>query len=217
VNVTLKFGLAATVAMPRPEPFSEVKPGIFYVDLSRFDAGAFSASREKLAAAKGIVFDMRGYPSRDANAIVRYWLAGPDTAQWMIVPRFDKPFGRYDTGWSFGWQVERDASIEKPKKVLLMDGRALSYAESLIGYFQGQKTGRILGERSGGANGNVDLAALPSGLNYMFTGMKVTRHDGSVFHREGFAPDEEVVPTTAGLAAGRDEVLERAIADLLKP
>lgn len=217
VNTSLKFDQPKTTFMPRPEPFAEVRPGIYYVDLSRFDAAAFGAAREKLAAASGIVFDLRGYPSPDASQVVRFWLTGPDTAQWMVVPRFDKPFGRYDTGWSFGWQVEGDGAIAKARKALLVDGRALSYAESLIGYFAGQKTGRILGERSGGANGNVDIAALPSGLNYLFTGMKVTRHDGSVFHREGFAPDEEVAPTIAGLAAGRDEVLERAVASLQQP
>jgi len=216
-ELTLKYGAGSIAAMPRPQPLAEVKPGIYYVDLSRFDKAAFEAAREKLGAAKGIVFDMRGYPASDAQDIVRYWLTGPDTAQWMIVPRFDKPFGRYDTGWSNGWQVGGDASIAKPKKVLLMDGRAVSFAESLIGYFAGQKTGRIVGERSAGANGNIDIAKLPSGLNYIFTGMEITRHDGTVFHREGFAPDVTVAPTAAGLAAGRDEVLERALAEAAKP
>jgi C-terminal processing protease CtpA/Prc len=98
-----------------------------------------------------------------------------------------------------------------------MDGRSVSYAESLIGYFAGQKTGRILGERSAGANGNIDIAKLPGGLDYVFTGMETTRHDGTLFHGEGFAPDEEVAPTIPGLAGGRDEVLERGIAELQKP
>ena len=212
VNVTLRYA-AGKIAVPiRPDSLAEVRPGIFYIDLMRFDKAAFDAARAKLGAATAIVFDMRGYPSQGAAEIVKTWLTGPDTAQWLIVPRFDKPFAQYDTGWSTGWQVERDASLEKPRKILLMDGRAVSFAESLIGYFAGQKTGRILGERSAGANGNVGIAKLPGGLDYVFTGMKVTRHDGSVFHAQGFAPDEEIVPTIAGLAEGRDEVLERAMA-----
>ena len=215
-EVTLKYG-ASLVAPSRPQAIAEVKPGIYYVDLARFTQAGFDAAREKLAAAKGIVFDMRGYPAPNAQDIVRYWLTGPDIAQWMIIPRFDKPYGRYDTGWSFGWQVEGDAALAKPRKVLLMDGRAVSFAESLIGYFAGQKTGRILGERSGGANGNIDIAKLPGGLDYIFTGMETTRHDGTVFHREGFAPDEEIAPTIPGLAAGRDEILERAVDELQKP
>jgi hypothetical protein len=214
---TLRYDREKATIAARPQPFSEIAPGIFYVDFFRFDKAALAAAHDKLAAAKGIVFDVRGYMSPESAEMVKYWLTGPDSAQWMIVPRFDRPFGRFDTGWSFGWQVERDASLEKPKKVLLMDGRSLSYAESIIGYFAGQRTGRILGERSGGANGNVDLATLPSGLVYGFTGMKVTRHDGSVFHREGFAPDVVVAPTIAGLAEGRDELIERAAAELAAP
>ena len=217
ITVAIKHESRRPALMPRPEAIAEVKPGIYYVDLSRFDPNAFAASRDKLAAAKGIVFDARGQPSEPARDIVRYWLTRPDTAQWMILPRFDKPFGRYDTGWSFGWQVEGDGAIAKPKKALLIDGRAVGYAESLIGYFAGQGTGRIFGERSGGVNGNIDVAQLPSGLYYVFTGMEFTRHDGSLLHREGFAPDEEVVPTIPGLAEGRDEVLERAISHLSQP
>lgn len=213
----LAFDREKVTVATRPAPFSEIAPGVYYVDFFRFDKAALAANRDKLAAAKGIVFDIRGYMSPDAAEMAKYWLTGPDTAQWMVVPRFDKPYGRYDTGWSFGWQLEGDGALAKPKKILLMDGRDLSYAESLIGYFAGQKTGVIVGERSGGANGNVDLATLPSGLVYGFTGMKVTRHDGTVFHREGFAPDIEVVPTPAGLATGGDDVIARALAEIGKP
>jgi hypothetical protein len=217
VTQALKYDREKVTVAARPQPFSEIAPGIFYVDFFRLDAASLAAAHDKLAAAKGIVFDIRGYISPEAREIPKYWLTGPDRAQWMVVPRFDKPYGRYDTGWSFGWKVERDASLEKPKKVLLMDGRVASFGESLIGYFAFHKAGTILGERSGGANGNVDLATLPPGFIYGFTGMKVTRHDGSIFHREGFAPDVEVVPTPIGLASGRDEVIDRAVAELSKP
>jgi len=44
------------------------------------------------------------------------------------------------------------------------------------------------------------------------TGMRVTRHDGTLLHKQGFAPDVAVVPSVEGLRAGRDEVLERALA-----
>jgi len=71
--------------------------------------------------------------------------------------------------------------------------------------------GSIVGERTGGANGNSVVTTLPSGMQFYLTGMRVTRHDGSLLHVEGFKPDLEVVPTAEGLRAGRDEVLERAV------
>lgn len=217
VDETLTFDRNKLVVMPRPDALSEVRPGVWYVDLSRFQRTAFDLVRTKLAAARAIVFDLRGYPSPDAVGLVPFWLTGPDTAQWMIVPRFDAPYATSTTGWSVGWQRDRDAALEKPAKVLLTDGRAISYAESLAGYFAGQKTGRILGEATGGANGNVVAATLPSDMRYVFTGMRVTRHDGTIFHGEGFRPDETVAPTPAGLAAGHDEVLERALFEVSQP
>ena len=44
-----------------------------------------------------------------------------------------------------------------------------------------------------------------------WTGMKVLKHDGSQHHGVGIAPTVPVVPTPAGIAAGRDEVLEKAV------
>ncbi|HET9653358.1 MAG TPA: S41 family peptidase, partial [Usitatibacter sp.] len=217
VNEKLAYDHGKIVVMPRPDAISEVRPGIWYVDLSRFQRPAFDLVRDRMAAARAIVFDLRGYPSPDAVGIAPYWLTGADTAQWMIVPRFDVPFAQSTTGWSIGWQLDREAALAKPAKVLLTDGRAISYAESLVGYFAGQKTGRILGEATGGVNGNVVAASLPSGMRYIFTGMRVTRHDGTLMHREGFAPDEVVTPTPAGLAAGKDEALERALYEVERP
>jgi C-terminal processing protease CtpA/Prc len=46
----------------------------------------------------------------------------------------------------------------------------------------------------------------------VFTGMRVVKSDGSRFHLIGIQPTIPVTPTIAGLAAGRDEVLEAALA-----
>ncbi|HET9580470.1 MAG TPA: S41 family peptidase [Usitatibacter sp.] len=201
---------------PRPDPIAELQPGVFYVDLTRLQAAAFKVASASLTSARAIVFDLRGFPSPEAALVLPLWLTGPDHAQWMIVPRFDGPYARSTTGWSTGWQLERDAALAKPAKVLLTDARAIRDAESLVGYFAGQKTGRIVGEATAGANGNPVAATLPSGMKFIFTGTRITRHDGSIFHGEGFKPDEEVVPSVAGLAAGRDEVLERAVSEASK-
>jgi hypothetical protein len=52
----------------------------------------------------------------------------------------------------------------------------------------------------------------------IFTGMRVTRHDGRTpFHLAGVQPDIALEPTIAGIRAGRDELLERALAFLQSP
>jgi C-terminal processing protease CtpA/Prc len=45
----------------------------------------------------------------------------------------------------------------------------------------------------------------------MFGGHDVRHADGRQLQRVGLVPDIEVEPTRKGVAAGRDEVLERAV------
>ena len=47
---------------PRPAKIAELRPGIFYVDLDRVTDADVDAALPQLAAARGHVFDMRGYP-----------------------------------------------------------------------------------------------------------------------------------------------------------
>ena len=68
-------------------------------------------------------------------------------------------------------------------------------------------------DHTAGTNGNVASFDVPGGFSIVFTGMRVTRHDGhSPFHIEGEKPDIRIEPTLVGLRAGRDEVLEHAVA-----
>lgn len=213
VDATLAYGSQRRLQGPRPAAIAEVRPGIHYVDVSRFDKAAFEKAIATLKEAKAIVFDLRGYPAGDAFALVPHWLPGEDKAQWMFVPRYDKPFAHSTTAWSIGWQAQRNPALEKPAKVLLTDARAISYSESLAAYFPDLKVGPVVGEPTAGANGNVARATLPSGMGFFFTSMRVTRHDGRTpLHGAGIAPDVAVTPTLEGISAGRDEVLERGIA-----
>ena len=54
-------------AEKRPEVVTELAPGIWYVDVTRVRMIQFAAVIDKLAVAKGVVFDVRGYPT-DAGA-----------------------------------------------------------------------------------------------------------------------------------------------------
>lgn len=212
IDVTLPYTATQFMQGPRPAAIHEVRPGVHYVDVTRFDKAAFDKALETLKGAKGIVFDLRGYPGRDAVSLVPYWLTGADPAQWMFVPRYDKPFAQSTAAWSIGWQAQRNPALEKPVKVLLVDGRTISYAESLAAYFPAQQTGPMVGERTAGANGNVARATLPSAMSFFFSSMRVTLHDGATsMHARGIAPDKPASPTVEGIRAGRDEVLEHAI------
>jgi len=68
-----------------------------------------------------------------------------------------------------------------------------------------------VGGPTAGTNGNVNPFTLPGGYRVVWTGMKVLKHDGKQHHGVGIQPTVPVTRTIKGVAAGRDEMLERGI------
>ena len=197
----------------RPDPVSELSAGVWYVDLSRARMNDITPVLAKLAAAKGVVFDLRGYPTDAGFPILAHLLVSSEQDRWMHVARLTGPFGQ-NAGWeSVGWDQTPKSPRLSGRIVFLTDGRAISYAESVMGYVRDRKLATIVGATTAGTNGNVISFEVPSGFAISFTGMKVTRHDGrSAFHLLGVEPVIPVSPTIAGLRSDRDEVLERGLA-----
>jgi C-terminal processing protease CtpA/Prc len=98
-----------------------------------------------------------------------------------------------------------------------VNGGDISYAESTMGIVEYYKLGEIVGETTAGTNGNVNPFELPGGYSVTWTGMKVLKQDGSQHHGIGIHPTVPASPTQAGVAAGRDEVLERGVALFQQP
>ena len=98
----------------------------------------------------------------------------------------------------------------------LTDGRAISYAETILGIVEHYKLGEIVGGTTAGTNGNVNPFTLPGDYRVSWTGMRVLKHDGSQHHGVGITPTVPIEPTPAGIAAGRDEVLDKAVEVLLE-
>jgi C-terminal processing protease CtpA/Prc len=96
--------------------------------------------------------------------------------------------------------------------VFLTDGRAISAAETYMGIVEHYKLGPIVGSTTAGTNGNINPFVLPGGYRLWWTGMKVLKHDGSRHHGVGIAATVPAARTIAGVAARRDEVLEKGIA-----
>lgn len=213
-EVKLPYGMDGMMASdPRPkEVATELEPGIWYFDLTRGQDKDFDAVLQKLATARGIVFDMRGYP-RVSPAWLQYVTKSPmRSAQWH-VPLVDHP-GEMIFERSGEWNITPREPYLGAKKVFLTHGGAISYAESTMGIVENYKLGEIVGEATAGTNGNVNPFDLPGGYSLSWTGMKVLKHDGSQHHGVGIAATVPAVRTQAGVAAGRDEVLERGIAVL---
>jgi C-terminal processing protease CtpA/Prc len=192
-------------------PIDTLEEGVFYVDLSRAPWDDIKARIGELAAARGVVFDLRGYPNGN-HMVLTHLLLEPDTSSaWMKVPLVVLPDGE---GWTFremGWNLPKAEPHIKGRVVFLTDGRAISYAESFMSFVEHYKLGEIVGAPTAGANGNVNPFSLPGGYSVTWTGMRVVKHDGSQHHTIGILPTVPCERTIAGVAAGRDELLEKAL------
>lgn len=196
----------------KPDDGAELAPGIVYFDLDGADDDELREVVAQLDAAAGIVFDLRGYPNAAAMTVLRR-LAERDleSARWNvpIVTRPDREEWTWNTGGR--WNLKPIEPRWTAAVAFLTDGRAISYAESILGIVEHYDLGEIVGSTTAGTNGNVNPFELPGGYHVAWTGMKVLKHDGSQHHGVGILPTVRVIPTPLGIAQGRDEVLERAV------
>ena len=198
-------------SLSKPDDGAELAPGIVYFELNGADNDAFDEVFKKLRSAKGIVFDVRGYPGNAAmKLLVHLNNERTNSAQWN-VPIVTLP-DRENWQWQeSAWDLPPDEEQIEAEIAFLTDGRAISYAESIMGIVEHYGMGEIVGSTTAGTNGNVNPFGLPGGYQVSWTGMKVLKHDGSQHHGVGIQPTVPVEPTPAGIAAGRDEVLEAAV------
>jgi len=201
-----------TATSQRPEDGTELAPGVVYFDLNGAEYGTLTKVMSKLTAAKSIIFDLRGYPGTAGYKLMEHLIDEPATSARWRVPILRRP-DRVDLEWheSGRWQLRPQEPRLKAKLVFLIDGRAISYAESVMGIVEHYKFGEIVGSTTAGTNGNVNPFKLPGGYSVSWTGMQVLKHDGSQHHGVGISPTVPVTPTAKGIAEGRDEVLEKAI------
>jgi|GEM_PF-2234796 len=217
-DVSLQFDRDRQLEPDGPDHAPIMPDGIAYVDLRGLDDEQWAERLPGLVEARGVVFDLRGYPGWAGKTMLGHLLTSKDDfTGWMNVLAPLTPDGDLVTSGTFEWGVEpNEPRIEAPA-VFLTDERAISYAESVLGLVKYHQLGTIVGSNTAGANGNVLPLMLPGGFTVLYTGMRVLGPDGQPFHARGIEPDIRVRPTPEGLREGRDEVLERALMLLQNP
>jgi C-terminal processing protease CtpA/Prc len=195
------------------EPFRFLSDEIGYVRLSGVkDPAVFIRAAEKT---KGLIIDIRNYPAQ----FVVFSLGE------LLVDR-ETPFARFTNGdlsnpGAFHWTPPLMLRPREPhykgKVVILIDEISQSQAEYTAMAFRAASGAVVIGSTTAGADGNVSQIPLPGGMNTMISGIGVFYPDKRPTQRIGIVPDKEVKPTIAGIRAGRDEVLEAAMREILGP
>lgn len=210
-NVTVYPGTPLSPGAGRPAPIAELGQGIWYVDVSRVTGATFTSAVDTLARARGVIFDLRGYPYNLGISPLAHLADSTMTSARWYIPSVTAPDHR---GMAFelsSWTFPPERPRFRGRIAFLISGRAISYSETWLGIAEHYRLGAFVGEPTAGTNGSVNIQTLPGGYRVVFTGMKVLKHDGSRHHGVGIRPTVPVSPTIAGVRAGRDEQLEKAI------
>ncbi len=190
----------------------ELKENIYYVDLDNSQAGKeVGAAIDKLAKAKGIIFDARGYVKFGMQKILSYLIDKTITSPVWHVPQVIYPDRENIVYIDSNWIVTPKKPKIEGKVVFLTQGSAISASETFMGMVEHYKLGEIVGQPTAGTNGNVNPFLLPGGYRVFWTGMRVLKHDHSQHHLIGIQPTVPMKRTLKGVKEGRDEFLEKAI------
>jgi carboxyl-terminal processing protease len=215
---------------PNPKPFEfRVLPGsIAYVALNSFQddatADEFFKSFNEIAASDALILDLR--QNGGGNTNVGYRIMAALAEEPFIGSRWStrdyKPAFR---SWGRPDRMFIDPAGREPvdpdhhyagRVIVLTSPRTFSAAEDFLVAFDQSGRGVIMGEPSGGSTGNPLYFKLPGGGGGLVCSKHDAYADGREFVGVGVKPRITVSPTVADFRAGKDTVLERAVAEIGK-
>jgi hypothetical protein len=195
------------------ETFQLLSDHVAYLKLSSVQMAQAASYVERARKTRGMIIDIRNYPSE----FMVFALGA------LLVER-PTPFARFTAGdldnpGAFRWGAPLALTPQQPnysgRVVILADETSISQAEYTAMAFRAAPRAVVVGSTTAGADGNVSPFSLPGGLGTMISGIGVFYPDRRPTQRVGIVPDVEVRPTIAGIRAGRDEVLEEAVRQIL--
>ncbi|MBL1411520.1 S41 family peptidase [Sphingobacterium faecale] len=160
---------------------------------------------------KHIIFDVRGYLTRDSeqkkllNKLITDTVVQRNMLGYHILSPTNKKFVS-------GPQVYvPENKNPKAKFYFLMAESTQSAPETFLDVIKYWKVGTLIGKHTAGANGNINYQYLPGDISVTFSGIKVVNSDGTEHHRNGIPPDHEVGYTLDDVVQKRDPFIEKAL------
>ncbi len=164
-----------------------------YLKLSSVKAAEAEHYVQEASGTKGLIIDIRNYPSEFVVFALGSHLVESNT-----------PFAMFTTcdlsnPGAFHWGNPVSLMPQKPhyagKIVILADESSMSQAEYTSMAFRAAHGAIVVGSPTAGADGNVSPFALPGGLQSMISGIGVFYPDKKPTQRVGIVPNIEVRPS----------------------
>jgi hypothetical protein len=189
--------------------FKLLDAGIGYVYPGNYKNNELQAIITLFKDTKGIIVDMRCYPSDFMPFTFGNYIKQSNT-----------PFVKFTTGqltvpgaFTYSEPLKNGGSgaeSYKGKVVVIVNATSQSQAEYTTMAFQSSPNVKVIGSTTAGADGNVSRIILPGGLATMISGIGIFYPDGTPTQRVGVKIDKVLKPTLKGVLDGRDELLEAA-------
>lgn len=189
------------------DTFRLLTPQVAYIKLSSIKAADLPAYFEKAKNAKGMIVDIRNYPSEFVPFAIGAYLATKPTPFVAFTSADLANPGAFH--FSDGPIIAPGPVHFNGRIVILVDETTRSQAEYTAMALRVMPGAVVIGSTTAGADGNVSSISLPGQLNTMISGLGIFYPDHRPTQRIGIVPDIVVIPIK-GLAAGRDEVVETA-------
>ncbi|MFD2787515.1 S41 family peptidase [Hymenobacter rubripertinctus] len=192
-------------------PVREVAPGIVYLDATRLRYADFRRALPQLQAAGALVVDVRRRPHYDLLRILPHFTAEPLLSDSIATPLLHQPnFGH--PGWlaTASSPILPQLPLLTAPKVFLTGPDTYSYGETVATLVRNNRLGVLLGQATGGTNGEMNFVSIGRAYELTFTGRRVLPQ-GEVYQGRGLTPDLPVMPTPSPIGRPLDATLQQAI------
>lgn len=191
------------------EPFRLLDKNTGYVQGNKLKKENMESLKRLFAGTKGMIVDMRGYPIDDLNATISQYILGSPTPFVKVSSGSIETPGQFTMTSAIATGT-KNPSHYKGKVIVLVNEITQSNAEFVTMAFQSSGRTMVIGSTSAGADGNISMINLPGGFSTYFSGLGIYYPDGTNTQQTGLKIDQTVRQTIKGVAAGVDELLERA-------
>ncbi len=191
---------------------------IYYINAGLLKDGEIKKSIEKWWDSKGLIVDLRNYPS----SIIAYELAEyliPTEKEFfrVSIPNRAVPGEFYYTESFVSGKPKgtnngnSNDGVYKGKLVIIIDEHTISQGETTTMSLKNTPNSIVIGRPSAGTNGDMRSFILPGDIGTSISGFGVFYPDKEPTQRIGIQPDIYIDPTIEGIREGRDEFIETAI------
>ena len=177
---------------------------------------------------KGVIFDLRGYPSFDVGSIISHFISEKIEMGNLLEPviRYPnlinikyEPAEKWTVFPATSPQSKEESrkneyieplpiKIEKPV-VFLIDGKTMSFGESFADMMKFHKVGTLVGTHTAGCNGDMTENYVDC-FGFTMTYNKFLNRDGSQHHGIGILPDINCEMQISDIQNNIDTQLEKS-------